>query len=108
MTRVETTFIRNGFYFEQIKREGNIALYQKFPVHPRTLQVEPDSEANYEVIRIKIQKATTITVGDAAFEVVEKEIYPKDNAWGLDGFTFNIYDDALDFYYTLLTRKKDE
>lgn len=104
MIRIETTFIRNGFYFEQLRREGNIALYQKFPVHPRTLQVEEGSEPSYEVIRIRVQQATTITVGNAVFEVTEKEIYPRDTAWGIDGFTLNLYDDALDFYNTLLSR----
>ena len=104
MIRIETVFIRNGFYFEQLRREENIALYQKTSVHPRTLVVESEAIPSYEVIKIKIQKATTITVGDEAFEVVEKEIYPKENHWGIHGFTFNIYEDALDFFYTLVAR----
>lgn len=104
MIRIEPAFIRNGFYFEQLKREKDIALYQKTSVHPRILLVEPDAIPSYEVIRIRVQKATTITVGDEVFEIVEKEIYPKDNHWGLDGFSFNLYDDASDFYYTLVAR----
>lgn len=106
MIRIETSFIYNGFYFEQLRRTGDIALYQKTSVHPRTLQVEPDATPSYEVIRIRIQKATTITVGDATFEVVEKEIYPKDGAWGLDGFSFNLLEDALEFYHILITRRE--
>jgi len=106
MIRIETSFIRNGFYFLQLKREGRIALYEKVSVHPRTLLVEPDAVPSYEVVRIRIQEATTITVGDKVFEVVEKEIYPRDNVWGLDGFSYNLYNEAVEFYNGLLEREK--
>ena len=108
MLRLKTEFIYNVFWFYQHNRTGMIALYAKQAIHPRTQAVLVDAIQSYEVIRIKIQEANTITVGDKVFEVVEKEVYPKNLDWGTDGFTFNHYQDALNFFNAISVGEKNE
>ncbi len=108
MIKLEESFIRNGFRCTRIYREGDIALYDKKSVHPRSLLVELDPIVSYEVIKIQHQEATIITVGDKIFEVVEKEVYPKGTAWGANGFSHNNFKDAEDHYIQLTKRQKEE
>ena len=105
MIELESEFKRNGFRYCIEQRKHDVALYKVFPIHPRTLEDEISMFAHWEVIRIKEQGATTITVGDKTFEVLEKEIYPRDNTLGTDGFTFNTHEDADKFYKALVRRE---
>lgn len=69
-------FRRDGFY-RQIAREGNAAIYEQ----RWTGCAEPS--VCYEVIRIHRREAFQIGV-----RLVEPaEVYPKSEAWGLDGWT---------------------
>ena len=108
MLRLKTEFIYNGFWFLRHNRTGMIALYAKQAIHPRTQAVLVDAIQSYEVIRIKIQEANTITVGDKVFEIVEKEVYPRNLDWGTDGFTFNHYEDALNFFNAISKEEENE
>jgi len=104
MLQLEKDFTRNGYQYQQEHRTDNIALYKLRAIHPRTGEPE-DMPANWEVVKIHIREATTITVGNKTFEVVEKEIYPRIASWGTDGFTFNLYEDAKKFYKSLVEKR---
>lgn len=72
-----TRFRRGGFHYRQIAREGNAAIYEQ------TWSGCPNPSISYEVIRIRKREAFQIggrSVGPAG-------VYPKSEAWGVDGFT---------------------
>jgi hypothetical protein len=80
-----TRFRHDGFDFRQIVRERNAAIYEQ----RWTGCAEPS--ICYEVIRIRRREG---------FQIGEKivgpaEIYPKSEAWGVDGFTFADKDAAF-------------
>jgi hypothetical protein len=78
-------FRRDGFSYRQIAREGHAAIYeQKWSGCARPSPC-------YEVVRIRLRDGFRIGgrfVGAA-------EVYPKSEAWGVDGFTFNAKDAAF-------------
>ena len=108
MKVLEKEFIYDGFQHLQQDREGNYAIYARLAVDPRTLEVFKEALTHYEVIRIKIQKPSTITLEGAVFNIEEKEIYPKHYAWGIDGFSFHNYADAKNFFNALISEKKEK
>jgi hypothetical protein len=108
MKVLEKEFIRNGFQHLLQDRQGEYAIYTRLSVNPRTLEVDKETLIHYEVIRIKIQRPSTIILEGAVFNIEEKEVYPKDYAWGVDGFSFNDYADAKNFFNALISEKKEE
>ena len=79
-------FQHNGFEYRQIAREGDAAIYEQ----RRTGGADPS--VCYEVTRIRRRDGFQI---DGRF-VQPAEVYPKSNAWGVDGFTFTERDKAWD------------
>jgi hypothetical protein len=78
-------FRRDGFDYRQIAREGNAAICEQ----RWTGCAEPS--VCYEVIRIRQREGFQINgrfVGPA-------EVYPKSEAWGVDGFTLSDKDAAF-------------
>ena len=78
-------FIRNGFNYRQITREGNAAIYEQ------TWGGCSDPNVCYEVIRIRRREGFEIGgrfVGPA-------EVYPASKLWGTDGFTLTDRDAAF-------------
>lgn len=78
-------FRRDGFQYRQIAREGNAAIYEQ------TWGGCPNPSVCYEVIRIRCREG---------FQIVNKfvepaEVYPKSEAWGVDGFTLSDKDAAF-------------
>lgn len=61
-------FTAGGFVHEQIEREGDIAIFRRFPVK--------GGMAQYDVVRI------------------QEEMYPGNEKWGTDGFTFTLPEQA--------------
>lgn len=74
---MKTEFTKGGFTHRQIKREGNIAIFERFKGDRRQL--------HWEVVRIRYCKAYTI----AGVDFPAGEHYPSSEKWGADGWTFN-------------------
>jgi len=83
--RVATRFRRDGFEFRQIAREGDAAIYEQ------TWSGCCDPSVCYELVRIRRHEGFQI---NGRF-VEPAEIYPKADAWGVDGFTLTEKDAAF-------------
>jgi len=57
-----------GIEFSQIKRIGNLAIYQR-------------SDGFFEVVTIQTQKASTATFDGRLVQFEEKEVYPSGESW---------------------------
>jgi hypothetical protein len=80
-----TRFRRDGFEYRQIAREGDAAIYEQ------TWSGCSDPSVCYEVIRIR--RRDGFQIGGRFVEPAE--IYPKAEAWGVDGFTLTDKDAAF-------------
>lgn len=80
-----TRFRRDGFEFRQIAREGDTAIYEQ------TWSGCSSPSVSYEVIRIR--RRDGFQIGGRLVEPAE--IYPKAEAWGVDGFTLTDKDAAF-------------
>jgi hypothetical protein len=80
-----TRFRRNGFTHTVIVREGDVAIYEHCWIG------SPDPSVCYEVIRIRRRESFQI---DGRL-IEAAEIYPRSEAWGVDGFTFTDKDAAF-------------
>jgi hypothetical protein len=80
-----TRFKRDGFFYRQIAREKNAAIYEQ------TWNGCPNPSVCYEVIRIRLREGFQI----GARFVEPGEVYPNSEAWGVDGFTLTDKDAAL-------------
>jgi hypothetical protein len=80
-----TRFRRDGFGYRQIAREGNAAIYEQ------TWLDCAEPNVCYEVIRVRRRAGFQI---DGRF-VEPAEVYPKSEAWGVDGFTLTDKDAAF-------------
>jgi hypothetical protein len=78
-------FRRGGFNYRQIARERDAAIYEQ------TWSGCSEPSVCYEVIRIRRRDGFQI---NGRF-VEPAEIYPKADAWGVDGFTFTDKDGAF-------------
>jgi len=79
-----TRFLRDGFDYRQITREGDAAIYEQ------TWSGCADASACYEVIRIRRRAGFVM---DGRF-VRPAEVYAPSKLWGADGFTFTNRDKA--------------
>jgi hypothetical protein len=80
-----TRFRRDRFEFRQIAREGNAAIYEQ------TWSGCAELSISYEVIRVR--RRDGFQIGERFVEPAE--IYPKAEAWGVDGFTLTDKDAAF-------------
>jgi hypothetical protein len=80
-----TRFRRDGFEYRQIAREKETAIYEQ------TWSGCAEPSVCYEVIRIRRRDGFQI---NGRF-VEPAEIYPKADAWGVDGFTLTDKDAAF-------------
>lgn len=70
-------FRRHGFYFRQICREGDVAIFEQ------TWLGSSEPSVCYELIIICRREG--FQIGDRFIEPAE--VYPNSEAWGIDGFT---------------------
>jgi hypothetical protein len=70
-------FSRYGFDYRQIAREGSAAIYEQI------WNGCSDRSVCYEVIRIRLREG--FQIGSRFIEAAE--VYPKSEAFGVDGFT---------------------
>jgi hypothetical protein len=87
-------FQRDGFSYRQIAREGEAAIYE------HTRNGNEDSAA-LEVIRIRQRERFEI----CGRVVAPAEIYPRSEAWGIDGFTLTKKDAAFRKFRGVAGRK---
>ena len=80
-----TRFRRDGFNYRQIARERDAAIYEQ------TWSGCSEPSVCYEIIRIRRRDGFQI---NGRF-VEPAEIYPKADAWGVDGFTLTDRDAAF-------------
>ena len=71
-------FRHDSFQYRQIACEGGAAIYEQ-----RSIDY-PELSVSYEVIRVRRREG--FEIGGRFVEPAE--IYPKAEAWGVDGFTF--------------------
>ena len=76
MEPLPLSFRDRGFFYEQLDRQGDVALYT---------QTNHAGIVRYEVVRIRIQREHTWPNGTTT---PEKEAYPGSNSWGTLGWTF--------------------
>ena len=70
-------FCHDGFTFRQIVREGDVGIYEQ------TWNGCANASVAYEVVRIRRREAREIKG-----KIIEAaEVYPRSEAWGIDGFT---------------------
>jgi hypothetical protein len=81
---LEESFTSRGFKLQQVKRDGDVAIYKK--------QLDdPESENHhYEVIAIKRHNGYEI----AGVKMPPAEMYPSDSQWGDWAFTCTNIEDA--------------
>lgn len=77
MQTLKTKFNDSGFEFQQLKREGRVALYEK-----RKAKYGFDS---YEVVVVQIHPAETVYGKDYP----ERELMPPNSSWGRRGWTYS-------------------
>lgn len=82
---LKTHFRKHGFNYRQIAREGDLAIYDQ------TWAGCADPSVCYEVIRIRRRESFQI---DGRL-IEAAEIYPRSEAWGVDGFIVTDKDAAF-------------
>lgn len=76
MKVLETQFTKKGFRYTQVKREGDIAIYEQY-------QNSIGKVVGFEVFRIAKNKAYMI----AGNIIPDQEAVPGNEKWGTEGFT---------------------
>ena len=80
-----TQLRRDGFTYRQIAREGDAAIYEQ------TWNECSEPHVCFEVIRIRRREAVEV----AGKFIEAAEVYPKSEAWGVDGFTYTDKNEAF-------------
>ena len=75
MKMIKTQFARGRFYHKQIKRVGNVAMFERSGLN--------SSDSHFEVI--KISSHNGYKMGGAYIEAAET--YPGASLWGIQGWT---------------------
>jgi len=81
---LEESFTSKGFKLQQIKRDGDVAIYKK------KLDEAENDNYHYEVIAIKKHNGYEI----AGVKMPPAEMYPSDSQWGDWAFTCTSIEDA--------------
>ena len=97
MQTIDTHFADRLFAYEQLAREGMVAIYSQ--THTASAVVR------YETVRLHIQAEHTWPNGTTT---PEKEAYPSATAWGRRGWTFFTFADAQAQMQTLLAQPTSE
>lgn len=79
---LEKEYNKNGYTFKQVKREGNVAMYEQWMV---TEDTKEDKFVAYEVFEVIQMEAGF--AGPKKIPQPAKEIPPNTESWGLKGFT---------------------
>jgi hypothetical protein len=96
MKKLPEKFNKNGFQFEQLNRNGLVALFKK---------TKPGGcIAIFEVVIIQEQQASEYN----GIKHEEKELMPPTASWGKLGWTFSGQESAEKFYSEIVLSEKYE
>lgn len=90
MKLLEVEFMKNGYLYKQIKRSDRVAIYTQQLVDG-LISKPPSTRVFYEVIIIRKHKEATYPDGKVS---PAREIYPHEQKWGIQGFTYTIITQA--------------
>lgn len=79
---IDTHFESKGFTFTQVFREGYLAIYEQ----------TWKGKKWFEVVRIQKHNGRTFPNGTVT---PPAEFYPSANSWGVDGFTYHSFGEAM-------------
>jgi len=85
---LQTEFKNRGFQFRQLKRDGNIALYEK----------RDGASRSYEIIKIRSKEENKTIIEGRKITFKGGEYYPSDSEWGDFGWSFMELRNALSEY----------
>jgi hypothetical protein len=88
ITPLPVAFRSGGFEFEQVEREGDIALFRKTKYYAGTGK----RFETFEVVRIQEMDEHQWPNGDISGP---HEYMPASESWGIDGFSFQTGDEAM-------------
>jgi hypothetical protein len=95
MKKIEKTFTSKSFTHNQIHREEDFAIYERF------LDSTPENK-HYETI--KILSHNGYSIGGQTYPA--SEYYPSSNGWGVDGFTSVTKKDAYERLDKMISEHK--
>lgn len=84
MKPIETEFRKNGFHHKQLKRVGNVAIYERW--------ADGHSKRHYEVVMIQFNGARSFPNGTT---YPASEGYPSSEQWGTYGWTYATLQNAM-------------
>ena len=98
-------FLSKGHWHEMLARTGEqdakqFAIYRRWSIATEWTDPNP----HYEVIRVKQSEAGTRMIDGREINYEEREVYPNEKSWGVDGWTFQTREKA-DKKYLALIRK---
>jgi len=99
---LETEFVRSGFRFRQIRREGDIAIFHKLALQglPQSAPHISTFDAGFETVAIGRHDDYEM----AGVKIEAAESYPGNEQWGTKGWTYTTLYDAELRYERLLGR----
>jgi hypothetical protein len=98
-------FVSKGHKHEQIRRtaeneNGQFALYHRWSIATEWTTPAP----HYEVIRVRQSEAGTRMIDGREINYEDREVYPNEKSWGVDGWTFQTREKADQKYLALIRR----
>ena len=93
MKKIEKIFTKCGFRHEQVKRNGDIALFKR-------TQIGSGARPHFEVVRLSSHGGYEIN----GSYVKSAEIYPGPSLWGVRGWTYCDIESATSKYNSLLKK----
>lgn len=91
MKPLEPKFKSGGFEFQQLKRTGDVAIFQKgTPTF--------DRQSSFEVVRIQKHKEREI----AGVLIPEREAMPSNESWGKEGWSYPTLAAANERFYAMV------
>lgn len=82
MKKIDKQFTRGGFYHKQLKRTGDVALYERSGLDHST--------SHYEVVKISRHNGYKMN----GSYIKPAETYPGASLWGIQGWTYQTLDRA--------------
>lgn len=117
MKKLELEFVSNvdklGLHkFRQLKRDGNVAMYERRPVivstkNQRRTETVSNYVHSYEVFVVKVTKAGTVFAAGASPTGEDRESYPGYASFGKFAFSCKTLERA-EFRYTELLQRQNE
>lgn len=97
MKKLPETLTKNGYFYVLIERESYKAIYGQ-------CRAEGTVPFAYEVFYIREQKPSTTTMGTVEITFEHKELFPNNEEFGKNAWSFTNRENAIDFYQKMLPR----